>query len=290
VDEIDERDAHRQLWRMLEAVHAVVYFAPEAKAVWTGVGLRGFWRSYLASRSAALGTPGARVVTALFFGFAPRMVEQAVPAVWEVAEPALVMRRRAALAASVLAGHTAAVPPERLQAAADRLSVLVDRLDVAGRPLAAAHADAPAPADAVGRVWHTATVLREYRGDGHVAALVDVQVDGVQANVWHAAAGVLVPEQRSFRGWTEEEWAAAADALRTRGWLDADGLVTAAGRRAREEVEARTDRSAALALRGLGSDDLAMLLGTLGPAAHSIAEHGAVPYPNAMGVPQPRLP
>jgi hypothetical protein len=277
----DRGGAERELWRVLEAVHAVVYFAPDAKAVYGELGLRGFWSGYFASRAAALGTPGPRLVTALFHGFAPRMVEKALPAAWEVAGPASVLRARTQLARSALAGHPAA----GLEEAADRLTGVLAELDVAGRPLAAAHLDVPAPADPLGRVWHAATVLREHRGDGHVAALVAAQVDGAEAHQLHRSA--LVPRQREFRGWTEQEWTAAAERLRDRDLVDAAGEPTARGRELRAGIEASTDRSAATALRALDDAALRGLLDALGPLARSVADAGAVPYPNAMGVFRP---
>jgi hypothetical protein len=281
----DRALAERELWRVLEAVHAVVYFAPETKAVYGELGLRGFWMGYFASRSAALGTPGPLLVTALFYGFAPRMVGKALPRAWEITDPTRVLAARAALARSTLAGHAAAVPPDRLERTAERLTAVVAGLDLAGRPLAAAHADLPEPEGALGRLWHAATVLREYRGDGHVAALVDAQIDGVECHVWRARE--LPAQQREFRGWTEEEWRAAAARLRARDLLDATGELTVCGRKAQEDVERHTDLSAALALRGLADADLRELLDVLGPIARSIADAGAVPYPNAMGVARP---
>jgi hypothetical protein len=281
---VDDRGSvERELWRVLEAVHAVAYFTPEAKGVFRELGLRGFWDGYFAARSAPLGTPGPRLVTALFHGFAPRMVEQAVPGVWSRTEPARVLDARARLARSALAAHVA--DESALGAAAEGLTGVLAELDVAGRPLAAAHLDVPAPADALGRVWHAATVLREYRGDGHVAALVAAQVDGVEAHQLHRAA--LVEQQREFRGWTEQEWAAGADRLRDRGLLDLAGEPTAHGRELRAEIEASTDRSAATGLRALDDAALRDLLDALGPLARSVADAGAVPYPNAMGVARP---
>ncbi len=276
----DRRDLERQLWRALEAVHAVVYFAPEAKDAYAALGLRGFWMGYFASRAAALGAAGPRLVTALFFGFAPRMVERALPRAWELAEPHRVRAVRAEVARTVLARHVAGdVGP-----AARTLTAVTDGLDLAGRPLAAAHAGMEAASEAVGALWRAATVLREYRGDGHVAALVAEGVAGAEANVWTAATGRLVPEQREFRGWTEQEWADAADALCRRGWLDGGGALTEQGAQARAEVERRTDRAAASALAGLDDGALRELLGALLPVAAAIAAAGAVPYPNAMGV------
>jgi hypothetical protein len=278
----DRALVERELWRVLEAVHAAVYFAPEAKAVYQGLGLRGYWMGYFASRAAALGTPGPRLVTALFYGFAPRMVERALPSAWELAAPARVLEARLGLARSALAGHVGAAP---LGEAADRLAIALAGLDVAGRPLAAAHLDVRATDDSLDRVWHAATVLREYRGDGHVAALVAAQVDGVECHLLHG--GALVAQQREFRGWTEEEWAAAGERLRARGLLDAEGGKTSRGHELRAEIERSTDRSAGTALRGLDDPALQALLDVLGPLARSVAESGAVPYPNAMGVARP---
>ena len=271
----------RELWRILEAVHAAVYFVPEAKAAYGALGLRGYWMGYFASRSAALGTPSPRLVTALFYGFAPRMVERALPDAWTFADPARVLDTRLELARSALTRHTG----DGIADAADLLASVLATLDIAGRPLAAAPLDLPAPADPLSRVWHAATVLREYRGDGHVAELVAAQVDGVECHRLHG--GSLVSQQREFRGWTEEEWADAAERLRARGLIDAAGERTARGDELRTEIERGTDRSAAAALRTLGDAELQVLRTTLGPVAESLAAAGAVPYPNAMGVTRP---
>lgn len=275
----------RELWRVLEAVHAVVYFAPAAKATYGELGLRGFWTGYFASRAAALGTPGPRLVTALFHGFAPRMVERALPGAWALTGPAPVLEARLRLARSVLADHVRHVPQARFADAAQRLAAALTDLDVAGRPLAAAHLDVPAPPEPLARVWHAATVLREHRGDGHVAALVAAQVDGVECHLLHRDA--LVAQQREFRGRTEQEWADAGERLRARGLLAVSGEPTTRGRELRAEIEASTDRSAAGALRPLDDAALQVLLDVLGPLARSVADTAAVPYPNAMGVARP---
>jgi hypothetical protein len=279
----DRALVERELWRVLDAVHAVVYFAPDAKAAYVALGLRGYWMGYFASRSAALGTPGPRLVTALFYGFAPRMVERALPRAWELADPARVLDVRLGLARSALDGHAGDV--RGLADAADRLEAVLAGLDVAGRPLAAAHLDVPVPAEPLLRVWYAATVLREYRGDGHVAALVAAQVDGVECHLLHG--GSLVSQQREFRGWSEEEWADAGERLRARGLLDTAGGKTSRGRELRAEIEWTTDRSAARALHMLDDTALQGMLDVLAPLARSVAEASAVPYPNAMGVARP---
>lgn len=276
------RAVEQQVWRCLEAVHAVVYFEPGARDTWRELGLRGFWMGYFASRAAALGPAGPQLVTALFHGFAPRMVERALPAAWAVAAPEVVLDTRCRIAHRALRPHV----DEAAGAAAD-MEALVDRLDLAGRPLAAAHAALPRPDDAVTRLWHAASVLREYRGDGHVAALVAADVSGAEANVWHGAGGMLADHQRESRGYTEAEWDAARASLQRRGWLDAAGALTPAGRAVRADVEHRTDTAAAHALAPLADDPLRDLLVRLLPVALSVVRGGGVPYPNAMGVPAP---
>jgi len=278
---IERAALERELWRAVEAVHAAVYFTPDAKAAYGAIGLRGYWMGYFASRSAALGTPGPRVVTALFYGFAPRMVERALPDAWRFADRQQVLDVRLELARSTLAPHAGI----RLDDAADLLGSALDTLDVAGRPLAAAHLDVPAPAEPLARIWHAATVLREHRGDGHIAELVSAQVDPVECHRLHG--GSLVAQQREFRGWTEEEWAAAGERLRDRGLVDEAGEQTQRGRELRTEIERGTDRSAAVALRALDDAGLQVLCDALGPVAGSLAAAGAVPYPNAMGVARP---
>lgn len=271
----------RELWRALEAVHAVVYFAPGAKAAYGALGLRGYWMGYFASRSAALGTPGPRLVTALFYGFAPWMVERALPDAWGFADRGRVLDARLELARSALAPHAG----DGIDGAADLLGPVLAALDVSGRPLAAAHLDVPVPTEPLSRVWHAATVLREYRGDGHVAELVSAGVDGVECHRLHG--GSLVSQQREFRGWAEEDWADAGERLRARGLVDAAGERTPAGHELRTGIERGTDRSAAVALRTLDEAALRVLCDALGPVARSLAAAGAVPYPNAMGVARP---
>jgi hypothetical protein len=59
---------------------------------------------------------------------------------------------------------------------------------------------------------------------------------------------------QAARGWTDDEWAAAADRLRGRGWIAADGSATAAGREAYGKVETLTDRLAARPWQRLGDE------------------------------------
>src|SRR5262245_16709880 len=88
----------RALWWGIEPYHAVVYFAPDAKATFEAIGLKGFWMRYFASRAAPLGAVPAEVVTAVFYNFPPAMVARALPDAWARATPTQLTAARLALA------------------------------------------------------------------------------------------------------------------------------------------------------------------------------------------------
>lgn len=274
----------RSLWHRYEPLHAVTYFAPQAREAFDAAGLRGFWRGYFAGRSAPLGEVGAGAVVATFFGFAPGTVRRALPAVWDLATPQQALEARLDGARAALAPLLADVPADHLAAAADLAVAALDGLPVAGRPLAAANAELALPDDALGRLWHAATVLREHRGDGHVALLAAAGVDGVESLVWRAARHGDRPLLQPARGWTDEEWQAAAERLRERGWLDGERL-TPAGQAAHEELEARTDELAEGPVRALGEERATRLATLLEPLAAAAAS--VMPFPNPVGVPRP---
>jgi hypothetical protein len=270
----------RQFWQGIEVIHDVVYFGPDIRDRFDAIGLKGWWMAYFAHRSAALGTPGPELVTALFYGFAPRLVHRALPDAWQRADRDEILATRLELARDRLRPALAADATPHIEQLATELATIVDRLDFAGRALAAAHATVSPPDDPLGRLWWAATVLREYRGDSHVAVLVANELDGAMANALAVADGRAPANQREARGWTEEEWAAAYDRLCTRGWVGDDGWVTAAGRSAREEIEIQTDQASSSCF----DDQRQQLAVTTEPAlvgfARAINSAGAVPFPN----------
>jgi hypothetical protein len=123
-----------------------------------------------------------------------------------------------------------------------------------------------------------------------VVALVANGLRGIDAHVLVAGTkGVPRALLRENRGWSEEEWAAAAEALVGRGLLHADGRATDAGRTVHAEVEAATDRLAAPAYVGLSDGALEDLLGALAGCAAEVAAAGVLPFPNPMGLPDVRV-
>ncbi|WP_435582664.1 SCO6745 family protein [Amycolatopsis thermoflava] len=271
----------RELWVVLETLHDVTYFAPQAKAAHEAAGLRGFWRGYVGTRAAPLGAAGLGVVTAVFYGFAPSFLARSVPSIWEVVSPAEALAARSAGAVAALREHVREVPAPVLPV----LRRIVAAAGWAGRPLGAANAALPWPDDPLAALWQAATTLREHRGDGHVAVLAAEGVDGLEAHALRDAAdgsrSVVAPN----RGWTDEEWAAARDRLAARGLIDGRGL-TDHGARLREHIERRTDELAAVPYSAVGEDELAALDGWLRPIARGLVPV-PVPHPNPVGAPAP---
>jgi hypothetical protein len=269
----------RKTWRTLEPIHGLIYFAPEAVEAYEAIGLTPDPGGYFASRAAAMGAVPAEVVIATFFNFNPDFVRRSIPWAWTVAPPATILEARFAAAERALrnrlgdladgAGVEEAATLARR--AAERACELPE-----GRPLFAAHAALAWPDDPLLVLWHAQTLLREFRGDGHIAAMTVEGVTGIEALLIHGATGEVASETlRSSRSWSREAWAAGVERLRSRGWLDAEGGLTEAGRAHRQWVEDRTDALAAPAYDALG-DDGCERLRTLGrPLSRAIVDNGA---------------
>ena len=280
--------AARRLWALGEPFHALTYFADEARTSFGTAGLRTFWAGYFAGRAAPLGAVGPEVVTATFAAFAPAFVARRVPEVWTTTSPAQALSAR-------LAGADAAVQralpgwadSAEAAEAANLACHAAEAVDVPGRPLAAANTALPLPELPHLALWQALTTLREHRGDGHLAALLQRELLGLPSLVLSAAAGTTSAEWlQKARGWSPEEWAAAAGALTDRGLL-ADGELTERGRAVRNAVEADTDRLARgpwAALGDAGCDRLAELLV---PVRRAIVAAGDWPPHNPIGVPDP---
>jgi hypothetical protein len=275
----------RALWQCIEPYHAVTYFADEARTAFEEIGLRGFWRGYFAGRAAPLGAVGAGAVVATFYGFHPDFVARAIPGVWTIVSPDDAIAARQRGAGRALTRLFDVQVPEIARAA--RLArQATDGCDPFARPLFAANADLVWPRDPHVALWHACTLLREHRGDGHVVALYAADVDPCEAHVLRlAVSDVERASIAPYRGWSDDDWSAAADRLAERGWLAGDRTVTAAGVEAHAAIEADTDRMAEGPTRALGADGLAELLGIMRPLTAVLASSGTIPFPNPIGVP-----
>ena len=279
----------RKTWRTVEPLHGMIYFAPEAAEAYAALGLRPE-AGYFASRSAPMGAVGAETVIATFFNVHPRLVRAVLPDAWRTAPPEAILdaRRQAAdralrrLLGDAVGSPEMARAAELARAAAERASERP-----AGRPLFAGHAGLAWPEAAHLVLWHAQSCLREFRGDGHLAALTVAGLDPVEALVVHVASGeVPMGFLRSSRGWSDGEWEAGVERVRVRGWLEdapPDGAASAgagappplneAGRAARQRVEDETDRLAVFPYEALGEEGCAELRALARPFSRAVVDN-----------------
>jgi hypothetical protein len=273
----------RRFFDRFEPVHAVTYFAPEARTALDGLGFRGFWMGYFAARSAPFGVVPTAVVTATFYNFAPERVAKALPAAWDVASPTEALRARQKSAVAALRRY--GVTDDDAVAAAELTEKAARSAPLDGRPLFAANAALDWPDEPVARLWHAVTLLREQRGDGHVAVLSTLGVSGRECNLLHAAAG-RVPKEMIMRGrdYDAEQWDHYRELLARRGLLDGHGALTDSGRDLKQHIEDTTDRLALSALDTLDDDEVERLFLALTPITRKVVAAGDVPAATPMGL------
>jgi hypothetical protein len=268
--------------RSLDVLHGVSYYAPEIDQKLTEAGLRPGRMCYFAGRSAAMGAVGAGVVAATFYNFNPSLVHRHIPRAWTLASPADVLAARLAgvdLGLRRLLGAEVIESADLAEAAA--LAREASQACTAeGRPLFGAHAELDWPAEPHLQLWHAATLLREHRGDGHLAALVRQDLSGIDAIVTHTATGrgFLEPAAKLLRGWSDEEWAASVRSLQERGVLDEAGTgLTEQGQALRARLEAETDEMAVAPWRRLGTAKGPRLIELTRSLARQVIAAGAYP-------------
>lgn len=267
--------------RSLEPLHAFGYFAPEVEAEVTALGVRRGRGAYFASRSAPMGRVGAGTVAATFFVFNPSLVAHFIPAAWEAASPEQVVAARYRGVSSAwtrLVGEDAATS-SRVAEAAELARTAAAAVTVEGRPLCAAHADLPWPEQPHLVLFQALTLLREHRGDGHVATLVGAGLSGLEALITHTATGrgFTRAAAQATRGWSDDDWAAGVASLRDRDLVTDDEQLTDQGRVLREEIESRTDAAAAGPWETLGEPGLARLVELGRPLVATVRAGGAFP-------------
>jgi hypothetical protein len=240
----------RRLRDALEPIATQGWWSRPAGEGLTALGVD-FFPGYVWGRAAALGTPTASVVAATFGVFEPDMIGAAYEAGVAGASRDDILATRAAGGA---ANVDAIASPGECAAIAEPLLRAVGSLDGLGRPLFSALRSLPVPSSPGGRLWRAAELVREHRGDGHLAALVGAGLDAVEANVlterW---LGFRLGEYSATRGFVPDALAAAVGRLQARGWMDADDL-TGPGRAAREAIEAATDAGQQTLVDACGAD------------------------------------
>jgi hypothetical protein len=259
----------RRMFELVEPIGVIPYSAEEPNEAMFALGFTDFWDTYFAGRAAPLGLATAEVVDALFYNFAPGEVARHIPKVWDTTTPeaAIAARRRGCVAAlrRILGEH---VDSPSFARAADLLLRAATSAPVEGRPMYAALLALPAPEEVVARMFHAASLLREHRGDGHIAALMLEGIARLESHVL-LALDMGMPAERFGRihHLPAAQLAAVVDGMRERGLIGDDGWLTEQGRAAKQRVEEHTDDLAAAPYGALEPPELDELMATLEPMA-----------------------
>src|SRR4051794_7510919 len=259
----------RRMFELVEPIGVIPYSADEPNETMFALGFTNYWDTYFAGRAAPLGVVPAEVVDALFYNFAPGEVARHIPKVWRTTTPeAALAARRAGCANAlrrILADH---IDSPAFARATELLTKAATSAPVEGRPMYAALRAMPAPGDLVTRLFHAASLLREHRGDGHIAALMTEGIGGVEAHVLYAL-GMDMPAEKFGRihHLPSAQLAAVIDGMRRRGLIGDDGWLSERGRAVQQRVEELTDDLAAKPYESLEPDELDELISTLEPLA-----------------------
>ena len=257
------------MFELVEPIGVVPYSADEPNEAMFALGFTNYWDTYFAGRAAPLGLVPAEVVDALFYNFAPGEVARHIPQVWRTTTPdAAISAREAGCVKAlrrILGDH---VDSPSFARAGELLTKAATSAPIEGRPMYAALRVLPIPTDVVARLFHAASMLREHRGDGHIAALMIEGVGRLEAHVLLALdMGMPAEKFGRIHHLPAAQIAAVIDGVRERGLIGEDGWLSEHGRAVKHRVEALTDDLAAAPYESLEADELDELMAALEPLA-----------------------
>ena len=266
----------RRLASALEPVVGQVYFSPECHAAYAALGFnpsRGEANgvalpdgaAYFTSRGSVMGQVAGQVVAAAFAVFNPAVVVPAVTYGWSLTDAPTICAARTDGAIAQLRRILGDEPPG-LHRAVQLLLVAVEALRPEGRPLFAGLSSLHMPEPPLGVAWRLGDMLREYRGDAHVACWTGAGFDATEIGLLtELYRGLPARSYVRTRAWSDADLDAAEERLRAQGLLDATGAaLTEEGHARREAVEVHTDQLCTPIVAGLG-DDVDELIAILEP-------------------------
>jgi hypothetical protein len=274
----------RTLAAALEPVIGQVFFAPECHAAYAALGFAASpgkaglvhlpdGPAYFTSRGSLLGQVRPGVVAAAFGVFKPEVVSAGVTLGWSLTDAATIFEARRTGAVAQLE-RVVGPAGDEVTRASELLERAVAPLSVAGRALfAGLRSWWDDPADRWTRLFHLGDMLRECRGDAHVAAWSSAALDALEIGLLNDVyMGLPLRSYVRTRGWSEEDLTGGVERVRDLGWLDGDEL-TDEGRTLREDIERATDLQMEPALEALGPD-LDEVVGLLRPWGVAMREAG----------------
>ena len=257
----------RRMFELVEPIGLIPYSADEPNEAMFALGFSNYWDIYFAGRAAPLGKTPAEVVDALFYNFAPGEVARHIPKVWRTTTPeAAITARRAGCARALRRILGEDVDSPSFARVTELLIKAALSAPYEGRPMYAALRALPLPDDVVERLFHAASLLREHRGDGHIAALMVEGVGGLEAHVL-LALDILMPAKKFGRihHLPAAQLDAVIDGMRERGLVGDDGWLSEQGHAVKQRVEALTDDMAVAPYENLQADELHELVVGLEP-------------------------
>jgi catechol 2,3-dioxygenase-like lactoylglutathione lyase family enzyme len=263
----------RRMFDLVEPIGVLPYSADEPNEAMFALGFTNYWDTYFAGRAAPLGSSvPAGVVHALFYNFGPGEVGRHIPKVWRTTTPeaAIAARRQGCVnALHRILGDLVDTPD--FMRAVELLTKAATSAPLEGRPMYAALRALPLPEEPVALLFHAASLLREHRGDGHIAALMAEGIGGLEAHVLLALdLGIPAPTFGRIHHLPSALLTDLIDTMRARGLLADESTFTPAGRQVKSRVEALTDELAVVPYEVLDTAEVDELIAALEPLAHEL--------------------
>lgn len=263
----------RRMFDLVEPIGVIPYSADEPNEAMFALGFTNYWDIYFAGRAAALGSSvPAGVVHALFYNFGPGEVARHIPKVWSTTTPqaAIAARQQGCVNALYrILGDLIDTPD--FTRAVKLLTKAATSAPLQGRPMYAALRVLPLPEDPVARLFHAASLLREHRGDGHIAALMAEGIGGLEAHVLLAIdLGIPAPTFGRIHHLPSALLTDLIEKMKAQGLIRDEKTFTAAGRQVKNRVETLTDNLAVVPYEVLETAELDELIAALEPLAQKL--------------------
>ena len=230
----------RRLRDAIEPLACQSIWSEEAAERYVELGLDDWFAAYIWERTAALGTPPtALAVMAMGVWNADLIGPLFDKAIAAISQQDIVAVRLTAPGATVrrLLGDIEAEAAPVLEA----LRRGIEAADATARPLFAGLTAEPWPEDVAAALVHACHLLREHRGDSHLAVCALAGLDPVEMNILTALyCGHEPLTYTATRGWTQEQMTAALERLRGRGLVSGSSF-SEEGLQFRHRLEDQTD-------------------------------------------------